>query len=115
MSKFLLQMRTDNEAFADSDEAEVRHILRKTIMKMEDRRSGVLTDHNGNTVGHFQFWDEPDDQDALDEVKDAAYDALADNPEISAEELVDAVILRTSKDALGEALHEILTPMLRGS
>jgi hypothetical protein len=55
VSKFLLELDTDNEAFAEDWAIEVRRILKALVVGEHgpryDRDAGTVRDVNGNTVG----------------------------------------------------------------
>lgn len=58
MSKFVLEITTDNAAFneeAISKAHEVARILEVAVRKVFVQDQGVLLDSNGNTVGTFRF------------------------------------------------------------
>lgn len=49
-------IKTDNDAFADDEGAEVARILRDIAQDIEEgRTSGPCMDINGNKVGHWSF------------------------------------------------------------
>ena len=52
MATFTVAFRTDNAAFADDYEAEVRRILEQVLASFTDG-FGRLRDTNGNRVGYF--------------------------------------------------------------
>lgn len=58
MSKFTLEIETDNAAFEDRDfevERILRHVAGCVGIGCEE---GVILDHNGNTCGYYEFIEE---------------------------------------------------------
>jgi len=56
MSKFILEIKTDNAAFDELEHETVR-ILEDVIddILYHDRKQGSIRDLNGNTVGSYKF------------------------------------------------------------
>lgn len=53
---FVLDIRTDNDAFLEHPEIEIARILRQTSYRIEEgEKSGKLRDGNGNKVGSFKL------------------------------------------------------------
>jgi hypothetical protein len=60
MSKFIIEIETDNDAFYDNAAPEVCRILKQFIAKYEDGlpERVKLRDFNGNTVGFAEYQEE---------------------------------------------------------
>ena len=56
LNRFSLEIRTDNDAFADDPAAEVVRILKGVVTALErGTRGAPLHDINGNRVGRFDL------------------------------------------------------------
>lgn len=65
MSRFVVELECDNDAFAEAPSAEVARILRDIANRIEDTPLdsraipiGTARDLNGNRVGFFRFTEE---------------------------------------------------------
>ena len=59
MAKFLIEINTDNSAYADELHEELADNLQSIIDRLRDNRGldGIVKDTNGNTTGSFYLED----------------------------------------------------------
>ena len=51
-----IKIETDNDAFVDNIEGEIRYCLMKIIVKINSaEKEGNLLDSNGNKTGHYKL------------------------------------------------------------
>ena len=60
MSKFIVEIRTDNSAYEDEFYDEIMDNLRSVISQVDTQeQNGIIRDTNGNKVGFFKsIWEE---------------------------------------------------------